>query len=305
MEHTTKFSKNIICAYLYVISRYGYPPPAEHTLAYLDEMADMGFQSVELEGIRETHIREMYDLRFDIKAKLQERDLYIPYFCVVLPGLGADNAEIRKENLRRFAIGCETAHHIGASGVLDNAPLPPYHFPADIPVVRHYDREVIMAARLGPGLNWKTYWKDLIDTFREACDIAAAFGLSYHLHPCLGVLAATPDAFLYFADAVNRDNLRYNLDTANLFALQENPALALLRLAERIDYIHLSDCREGKMEHLPPGEGNISWDRFFDMIKSTGFNGHFGIDVGGAETAIDDIRNAYITSATWLKDRLI
>ncbi len=32
-------------------------------------------------------------------------------------------------------------------GVLDNAPLPPYQFPAGIPVVRHYDEEVLLVRK--------------------------------------------------------------------------------------------------------------------------------------------------------------
>ena len=35
------FHKKIICGYLYTITRYGYPPKAENTLQYMDEMHRM------------------------------------------------------------------------------------------------------------------------------------------------------------------------------------------------------------------------------------------------------------------------
>ena len=45
------FDRHITCAFLYSITRYGYPPDAEHMVTYVHEMADLGFQSIELEGI--------------------------------------------------------------------------------------------------------------------------------------------------------------------------------------------------------------------------------------------------------------
>jgi len=32
------FDKQIVCGYLYTITKYGYPPKAENTLQYMDEM---------------------------------------------------------------------------------------------------------------------------------------------------------------------------------------------------------------------------------------------------------------------------
>ncbi len=295
------FSASITCCYLYVITKYGYPPPAAKTHDYLQEMKSLGFSSVELEGIRKEHLMEMYDQRFAIKETLAKFDQTIPYFCAVLPGLGSESAEERKENLTLFEKGCEVAVLLGSKGILDNAPLPPYRFPSDIPVVRHYEEEILLSAGFTPGLNWKKYWKDLVETYQRACDIAEEKGLSYQMHPCAGVLSATTDAFLYFADAVNRPNLRFNFDTANQFFLKDNLTLSLIRLAEHIDYIHISDNGGKRVEHLVPGEGIIEWDLFFDTLKSIGFKGHYGIDVGGAESGVKDIDAAYIQTAEWLE----
>ncbi|MCB0847957.1 MAG: sugar phosphate isomerase/epimerase, partial [Bacteroidetes bacterium] len=83
------FSPNITCCYLYPITKYGYPPPAQDTLKHIEEMKNLGFQSIELEGIRETHLLQIYDQRFAIKEKLDQWQLQVPYFCAVLPGLGS------------------------------------------------------------------------------------------------------------------------------------------------------------------------------------------------------------------------
>lgn len=298
------FADAVTCCYLYPITKYGYPPPAERTPDYLEEMHALGFRSVELEGIREAHLRAVHERREEIAGRARALGLAVPYFCAVLPGLSSPEAAERERNLALFEKGCEVAALLGAKGVLDNAPLPPYRFPADIPVVRHYDEDVLQAASFPLGLSWRRYWADLVDTLREACDRAAAYGLTYQLHPALGVLAATTEGFLYLHDAVRRDNLRFTLDTANQFMMRENLALAVRRLAPYLDYIHVSDNRGHRVEHLPVGDGAIRWDVFFDALRQVGFSGHLGVDVGGAESGVDDLDAAYVRTAQWLSDKL-
>jgi len=298
------YSKSFVCAYLYTISKYGYPPPAENTATYLREMKDLDFVSVELEGIREAHLLQMCEQRFDIKQQADELGLSIPIYCIVLPGLASADGGEREKNIRLFEKGCETAAALGARGVLDNAPLPPYQFPADIPIVRHYDEDVLLSARFPANLDWQKYWRHLVDTYRTLCDIAVDKNLTYHLHPCLGVLAATTDAFLYFYDAVGKENLRFNLDTANQFVMKDNLALSLRRLADHIDYIHLSDNRGIKVEHLAAGDGAIHWQTFFETLKAINYQGLIGLDIGGEESGVKDIDDAYQRTAIWLEEML-
>lgn len=295
--------RRITCCYLYTISKYGYPPAAEDTLKYLDEYKNLGFQSVELEGIRKDHLEKVYKIRKQIAVRIKELKLEVPYFCIVLPGLSSADANERKENLELFRKGCEIAHLLGSKGVLDNAPLPPYQFPDDIPVVRHYHEDVILSAKFPKDLNWKNYWDQMVETYREACDIASEFNLTYQMHPALGVLSATTDAFLYFHDEVGRDNLRFNFDTANQYFLKDNLQLSLRRLADYIDYIHISDNGGNRVEHLAIGDGVIRWEDFFETLDRIKFKGHFGIDIGGSESVVEDLDAAYKNAAKFLENK--
>ena len=298
------FSNAITCCYLYVITKYGYPPPAARTLDYLDEMSALGFRSVELEGIRADHLAAVFDRRHAIKERLDTLGLDLPYFCAVLPGLSSPVASEREINLEHFETGCRLAALFGSRGILDNAPLPPYRFPDDIPVVRHYDEDLLYTASFPPDLRWDRYWQDLVGTYRAACDIAADHGLTFQMHPALGVLAATADGFLYFHDAVQRDNLRFNFDTANQFAMKDNLALALRRLARFVDYIHISDNGGSRVEHLAIGDGVIRWDVFFETLGQIGFSGHFGVDIGGAESGVNDLDGSYVRAGMWLEEMI-
>lgn len=296
------FDTKITCCYLYPITKYGYPPAARDTIDYIREMNDMGFSSIELEGIREEHLIKIYEMRFDIKKKINELKINIPYFCSVLPGLSSLDGKVRDHNLSLFEKGCEIAKLFRSKGILDNCPLPPYIFPEDIPIVRHYDEDSLRRAFFPENFSWKKYEDLLVDTFRTVCEISAKFGLTYQMHPAVGVLFSTPDGFLNFFDKVQRDNLRFNFDTANLFTMKENLSLSLLKLSERIDYIHFSDNRGERVEHLPIGEGKIEWNKFFETVDKIGFKGNFGIDIGGSESGVRNLNLSYIAAADYLEN---
>lgn len=299
-----KINDQIVCAYLYSITKYGYPPKASDSLKHIEEMAAIGFSSIELEGIREEHLMEVFNSRMLIREKIVELKLSVPYFCVVLPGLTSLDEHERDKQLELFDKGCQIAQLLGAKGVLDNAPLPPFNFPKDIPIVRHYDEDVLSSAYLPKNVSWKKIWEQMIETYRTACDIASKYKLNYLMHPAVGVLSSTTDGFLYFHDAVKRDNLKFNLDTANQFVMKDNLSLSISRLVDHVDYIHISDNRGNKVEHLPIGDGNIRWDVFFETLDSLGFKGHFGIDIGGDESKVEDLDTAYKNAANFISDKI-
>ena len=297
------FHEDIVVCYLYSITRHGYPPVASDTLVHLDELNNLGFRSIELEGIRREHLEGVHQIQEQVREKADTMGMKIPMFCVVLPGLSSPDPKERERNLELFEKGCEVARSLGARAVLDNAPLPPWKFPGGIPVTRHYDEQVLAKATIPADLDWQKYWEGLVETYRQVCDVAARSNLTYQVHPCYGALVNSTDAYLQFAGAVKKENLRFNLDTANQFFMKDNLFLSLIRLKDHIDYIHLSDNRGEQLEHLAPGKGLIHWDRFFETLDRIGYTGLFGIDVGGAESDVPDLDAAYRDSAAWLTER--
>lgn len=293
----------IVCCYLFPITKYGYPPPAEGTINYLREMHSLGFSSVELEGIRETHLNHVYEIRNEIKQEFEKLDISMPYFCSVLPGLSSSDEKIRNKNLELFEKGCKIANYLGSKGILDNGPLPPYQFPSDIPVVRHYDEESLMSAFLPENFSWKRFWDQLTNTYKTICEIAQEHNLEYLVHPAVGVLASNTDGFLNLANAVKKDNLKFNFDTANLFAVRENLILSFQKVKDFVSYMHISDNRGFKVEHLEIGSGNIHWEKFFDVINKSGYKGYFGIDIGGDESGVRKLNVAYLSAAKYIEEK--
>jgi len=294
----------IVCAYLYIISKYGYPPKIEDTKMHIDEMAQLGFSAIELEGIGSENLAYLHTHRKEIAAHLENLKLEVPIFCIVLPKMSSFDPQIRKEQLDSFRLGCEFAAAIGAEGVLDNGPLPPYEYPSDMSIQRHYTGEQLYSLSLPQSLEWKRYWEGLATTFRDACAIADTYGLQYHLHPCEGSLVSGTDGFENFKRAVDRENLMFNVDTANQFFLKDNISLSVLRSATAIKYIHISDNSGLQLGHLRPGSGKIHWDSFFNSLKKIDFSGRFGIDIGGKESPIENLDKAYLETAIWLEEQI-
>ncbi|MGD8780463.1 MAG: sugar phosphate isomerase/epimerase family protein [Ignavibacteria bacterium] len=297
------FNPKIVCTYLYSITKYGYPPDAKKTIQFINEMKSLGFKSIELEGIRDEHLSTVYDMKEEIAGHLKENDINLAMFCAVLPGCSSLDEKERNKSYELFEKGCEIAVNLGSKAILDNGPLPPYVFPDDIPVVRHYEDDSISSAYFPHDLQWERFWDIIVNSYQTLCEIAAHYNLTYNIHPALGLLASTTDSFLYLFDKVKKDNLRFNLDTANQFVMKDNIALSLIRLKDHVNYIHISDNNGTKVEHLDIGKGKINWNVFFETLDRINFNGHIGIDVGGAESAIDDMDKAYLGAAKILENK--
>ena len=299
-----QFDKHITCAFLYSITKYGYPPKADNMVTYIHEMADLGFQSIELEGIGSSHLQVVYQQRKEIKQALENRNLRLPVFCTVLPGIASPHASVARESLDTFKQGCELASYFGARGVLDNGPLLPYDFPADMPIYRHYSPDVLRSVRLPQQLEWNAYWEELLKRMNEACEVAATYGLNYYMHPCVGSLTDTTNGYLLLKKELGCDNLKFNLDTSNLYFMHENLSLSLLKIGKDLDYIHISDSKGIQIEHQPIGIGMINWGSFFETLKEIGFCGELSIDVGGDESHVENIDQAYIQTALFIEKQL-
>ncbi len=297
---TDRYSEQIVCGYLHTITQNGYPPDIRQTAQHIREMADMGFCALELEGIDEQNINYLHTHRDQLADHLDAAGCKVPILCLVLPGLASPNISLQQRALDYFEKGCAVARAIGAEAVLDNGPLLPVSKPADAPIKRHYGSE----GPLVEGLVWDDYLNNLQSTYRAACTIAASHQLQYQLHPCEGSLVKDTDSFLLFARQVDHPALFFNFDTANQFYFHDHLSLGFLRAANYINYIHLSDNGGQRVEHLLPGDGRINWPQFFETLAASGYRGRFGIDVGGAESPIADITDAYIRCADWLQEQL-
>ena len=106
----------ISCCWLYAITKYGYPPSIEKTFTALKEMKSLGFENVELEGVRRDNLLAVYEKRHELKKLCDDEGLRVINFCPVLPGSVSLDRREREESWELFERALEIAKQVLAPG---------------------------------------------------------------------------------------------------------------------------------------------------------------------------------------------
>ena len=70
----------ISCCFLYVISKYGYPPDVKDVLKCIPEIRNLGFEYLELEGIGNEHMHGMERQRKALKQGCDDAQMEVVNF---------------------------------------------------------------------------------------------------------------------------------------------------------------------------------------------------------------------------------
>ncbi len=283
----------IICGYRFIASHFGHPPQLADTLEHLKKVTSEGFTAVELRVYSREEIDTLASLKEDIRDHLNQYHMRMGYLGVSLPGMSSPDRSTVSDCLLSFDKACDIAERLGCEGIINLSPLPPLQFPEDTHPHDYYDPQLLEETTVIRNLDWFTYWDNLIDTYRQACDLTAQRDMTFHLHPSPGTLVSNSDGFLYFHEEVGRNNLRIALDTANQFSIHDNLVLSILRVRDLIDVIYISDAEGRYDRHLEPGAGRVPFDRFFETLQAIRYRGRLIIDIGGKNTDIANINQAY------------
>ncbi|WP_073345599.1 sugar phosphate isomerase/epimerase family protein [Caldanaerobius fijiensis] len=282
--------------WLYAINRYGYPPTIDNAIKALEEMHDMGFKYVEVEGVGNENMREVYENRRLIKEKCDELGLKIINFCPILPDIASMNKELRERAFEAYELGVETAKYFQAETVQTDSFTPPLKFKGDIPYKEAINYGKVFNVEIDPAYDWEEHWGIIVESYRKCSDIAEKNGMKFCLEPRVGELISNTDAFLRLYDHVGSKNFGMVLDTGHQHAQKEILPLSVEKAGKKIFYVHVSD-NDGRInEHLALGEGTIDWEGVFTALKKHDFNGYVAIDIGG----VKDLRESYISSKNYL-----
>ena len=289
--------------WLYAISKYGYPPSIEDTLKVIDEIADLGFTYMEMEGVREENMKAVWDARKVIKDKVEKRGLKLMNFCPILPSLVSTDKTEREKGFELYKIGLDLSEYFETELVQIDSFTPPLKFKGEAPYKEAINFGLDLKVEIDPEFRWDDQWKVLVDSFTRAAEMAKERGKKLCVEPRVGEMIANTDSALRLLDHVNSDNLGIVLDTGHLNAQKEILPLSVEKLGKKIYYLHVSD-NDGKVnEHLGLGKGNIDWEGVFLALKKHGFDGYVGLDIGNVE----DLDKEVIESRKFLEklfDRL-
>ena len=284
--------------WLYAISKYGYPPSIEDTFRVMDEIANLGFTYMEMEGVREENMKAVWNARKKIKDKAKERGLKLMNFCPILPSLVSMDKAEREKGFELYKIGLDLAEYFETELVQIDSFTPPLKFKGEAPYKEAINFGLDLKVEIDPEFSWDDQWKVLVDSFTRAAEMAKERGKKLCVEPRVGEMIANTDSALRLLDHVNSDNLGIVLDTGHLHAQKEILPLSVEKLGKKIYYLHVSD-NDGKVnEHLGLGKGNIDWEGVFLALKKHGFDGYVGLDIGNVE----DLDREVIESKKFLEE---
>jgi sugar phosphate isomerase/epimerase len=288
----------ISCCWLYAIAKYGYPPSIPDTFRALGEMAALGFQYVELEGVGPDNTRAVADARHELKRRCDGLGLQVINFCPILPGAVSLDPETRQQALDFFKLSVQIANELGCELVQVDSFTPPLAFIGEIPykeAIRHGEQYRV---HVDPDFRWGTQWEALVDSTRRFAAIARDANLRLCMEPRVGEIISNTDAMLRLMDDVSDDNFYAVLDTGHQHAQKEILPLSVEKLGDRIAYLHVSDNDGKTNQHRELGQGTVDWEGVFTALRKHSFDGYVGIDIG----KVEDIEGAYRRSKAFLED---
>ncbi len=287
----------ISCCWLYAISKYGYPPSIEDTYRVMGEMADLGFEYIELEGVREENLLAVQANQGELKKHADDLGLKVVNFCPVLPDLVSLDEGRRERALELFDVAIEVADFFGCETIQADSYTPPLKFVGDRPYKEMISFGQQFKVEVDPEFRWDELWEALVDSMRICNRKAKRAGLRFCLEPRVGEIVSNTDAMLRLIDAVGDENFGAVLDTGHQHAQKEILPLSVEKLGRRIFYLHVSDNDGRTNEHLALGRGTIDWEGVFTALAKHHFEGYVAIDVGG----VPNLDEQYAASKAFLE----
>jgi sugar phosphate isomerase/epimerase len=269
----------IVCAWMYAIGRYGFPPAIPDVLAAIREMKEMGFEYIEVEGIGYDNLAQVVAHRQQIRDLCDGEGLKLANFAVLLPDIISQQAKVRARAFDYFQQGIETASFLGSPYAWIDSYFPPLEVRSGIVPTEELVYGQAFRVSVPDGFDWQRFWDSFVEAVRRANAIAKKSSVGLLLEPRVGEVVTNSDAMLRLIEAVDDDNFGVILDVAHQYAQKELLPLSVEKLGRHMKYVHVADNDGKENRHFAPGEGNVDWDTLFQLLKRRRFDGFFSIDL--------------------------
>ena len=291
--------------WLYAITKYGYVMGLEDIFNAIEDARRLGFTWLEMEGVgKQLHV--VNENKTEIKRRCDDAGLRITNFVPVLPDLVSQDEEKREAALADFRLGCEIARFLETELVEADS----YHTPLYVDEPYDISKEFSYAyqppkMRMDPKFDfWSFFDHILVDSMARCNEFAASYGIRLCVEPRVWETVPSVWALDHLLRKVNSNNLGAVYETAH-FACQRT---ALVEAAEilgsRIFYVHASDSDYTNEDHLELGKGLIDWNAVLSVLSKHGFDGVFGLDIGGNSRMRDSLDGMYTRSHAFLEKAL-
>ena len=132
--------------------------------------------------------------------------------------------------------------------------------------------------------------KQVLNYIRKLCEHAESRGIKLAVKPHVGHSFYNTSTLLELLDEVNSPALGVNLDASNFYRAGDDPAVAVLKLGEKIVHTHIRDCSPDRSQNRTPlelqiaGRGILDWPKIIKHLRDVGYKGVLSTQIIGAFT---------------------
>jgi sugar phosphate isomerase/epimerase len=264
---------------MFAIGKYGFPPSLPDMLRAIPEMAALGFDYVELEGVGFENLRAVVDNREQFRDVLQSAGVKLSNFAIILPEVISQDSAVAEPAFAAFTAGVQTAAYLGSPNVWVDSYFPPVEVVSGTLMTEQIVFGQPPRIRIPAGFDWPGFWAHYTRVMKQCARIARDHGVQLLVEPRVGELTSNSEALLRLLEAVDDDNFGVILDTAHQHAQKEMLPLSVEKLGRHIRYVHVADNDGLTNRHFAPGMGTIDWDEVFLALKRQRFDGYFAVDL--------------------------
>jgi len=269
----------LACCWMFAIGKYGFPPSLPNMLKAIPEMAALGFDYVELEGVGFENLRAVIDNREQLRQTLVQAGVQLSNFALILPEVVNEDPQVAEPAIAIFEEGVQTAVALGSPNVWVDSYFPPVEVVSGTLMTDQVVFGQQTRIRIPAGFSWPRFWDHYVRVMRRCTAIARRHGVRLLVEPRVGELTSNSEALMRLLEAVGDDNLGVILDTAHQHAQKELLPLSVEKLGHNIRYVHVADNDGLVNRHLVPGMGNIDWEEVLLALKRQGFDGYYAVDL--------------------------
>jgi sugar phosphate isomerase/epimerase len=138
---------------------------------------------------------------------------------------------------------------------------------------------------------WKESAGRSIGRIRELADYAATLRMKLSLEmPHPGTLTETLEQSLAFIERTNHTAMDITLDSSHVYATGADIREVSRHFIGKLGHVHLRDANQDET-HLVPGDGEINFEFFYDMMVLAGFHRDYVVEIKFDEDkSLDDIK---------------
>jgi len=288
----------IVCAWMYAIGQYGFPPAIANVLKAIREMKEMGFEYVEAEGIGYENLNQVIEQRREIKKICDGEGLKMANFAVLLPDVISMEKKVREKAFEYYERGVETAAYLGSPYTWIDSYFPPLEVQKGVVPTEELVYGQEFRVRVPESFEWQKFWNSFIEAITYCNRVAKSNGIGLLVEPRVGEVVSNCDAMLRMLEQVNDDNLGVILDIGHQHAQKELIPLSIEKLGPHMKYVHIADNDGRDNRHLVPGNGTVDWDEVFRLLNRRDFDGYYSVDL----EQLPDLRNKFVETKRFLEE---